>query len=175
MKLARQDYLLVDGYNVINAWPELTIFKDNLEFARDRLVDIMAHYGAFKDYQVVIVFDAHFVVGGEMHRQVVKGLSVIYTEEGETADSCIEKMAYMLVRQGEAVYVATSDGAEQMLVLGVGAYRISARELLKDVKRVNKVINERFTENTQNYHRHELESRLNGDVAKRLNDIRRGR
>ncbi len=175
MKSGRQDNLLVDGYNVINAWPELCAFKDNLEFARDRLVDIMAHYGAFKDYRVVIVFDAHFVIGGEMRRQIVKGLSVIYTEEGETADSCIEKMAYALVKQGQEVYVATSDGAEQMLILGAGAYRISARELLKDVKRVNKAIKERFTETPQNYRRQELENRISDDVAKRLNDIRRGR
>lgn len=174
MNLVRQDHLLVDGYNVINDWPELIALKDNLEHARDRLVDILAHYGAFMDYQTAIVFDAHFTSGGETHRQIVRGVSVIFTEEGATADSCIEKLAYDLVRQGKAVYVATSDGAEQMLVLGMGAYRISARELLKDVKRVNKLIKDRFTESAHFSRRHELENRLHDDIAKRLNELRRG-
>lgn len=175
MKSAGKDHLLVDGYNVMNAWPELAALQDNLEHARDRLVDILAHYGAFMDYQVVVVFDAHFVAGGQMHRQIAQGITVIFTEEGSTADSCIEKLAYDLVRRGEEVYVATSDGAEQMLVLGVGAYRISARELLKDVKRVNKVIRDRFADSAHHRRRHELENRLDGDVARRLNELRRGR
>lgn len=175
MKSAGKDHLLVDGYNVINAWPELVALQDNLEHARDRLVDILSHYGAFMDYQVVVVFDAHFAAGGQMHWQTAQGITVIFTEEGSTADSCIEKLAYDLVRRGEEVYVATSDGAEQMLVLGVGAYRISARELLKDVKRVNKAIRDRFADSVHHCRRHELENRLDGDVARRLNELRRGR
>ncbi len=175
MKVFRQENLLVDGYNVINAWPELIALKDNLEHSRDRLLEIMTHYGAFKDYKVVVVFDAHFIAGGETQRQIVKGVSVVYTGEGETADSFIERQVYELVRRGEEVYVATSDGAEQMLVAGMGAYRISARELLTDVDRVNRIIREQFSENTQNYRRHELENRIKGDVARKLNDLRRGR
>lgn len=175
MKSIRQEYLLVDGYNIINAWPELIALKDDLEYARDKLIEIMAHYGAFRDYKVIVVFDAHFSAGGEVERKVVRGLTVVYTEEGETADSFIEKKAYALVRYGEKVFVATSDCAEQMLVLGAGAFRMSARELLRDVKRINKAIGDRYTENIQSYRRHELENRLNDDVVKRLDDIRRGR
>lgn len=172
------DMLLVDGYNVINAWPELIALKEsNLEHARDKLTDIMTGYGAFKKYNVIVVFDAHGVVGTDSSYQVNDSTEVVYTKEGETADSYIEKMVYYLLRQGVKggrVYVVTSDWAEQLVILGAGAYRISARELLQDVHKVNKLIAEGFSETVLNYRRHELQNRLNSDVVKRLDEMRRG-
>jgi uncharacterized protein len=170
------DIMLVDGYNVIYAWPELSAMKDDLELARNKLMDILGGYGAYKDYRVVIVFDAHGVAGGKTCLETItEGLQVIFTQEGETADSCIEKMAYQLVRQGQGVYVVTSDWAEQLTILGVGAWRVSARELRDEVLEADKRIREGYGRSLTNYRRNELGNRLGRDIAERLNDLRRGR
>lgn len=168
-----KDSLLVDGYNVIYAWPELNACKDNLEDARDRLIDILAGYGAFQNMEVTVVFDANAVSGAVAFHHIIGKVAVVYTREGETADSYIEKMAYDTVRQGKQVYVVTSDRVEQLVILGVGAYRISARELLQNVKEVNKLIKEGFSESSLTYRRHELENRLNSEVVKRLYELRK--
>jgi predicted RNA-binding protein with PIN domain len=168
-----RNILLVDGYNVIHAWPELSACKDNLEDARDKLIDIMASYGAFQNLEVIVIFDANAVKGAAVFEHLMGKVSVIYTREGETADSHIEKMAYDMVRQRKQVYVVTSDWVEQLVILGAGAYRISARELLQDVKKVNKLIKEGYSDSELTYKRHELENRLNSDVVKRLDELRR--
>jgi len=170
------DILLVDGYNVIYAWPELAALKDDLELARNKLMDILGGYGAYKDYRVVIVFDAHAVAGGKTCLEAVtEGLQAVFTKEGETADSCIEKMAYQWVRQGQGVYVVTSDWAEQLTILGVGAWRVSARELRVEVLEADKLIREGYGGPLLSCRRNELENRLGRDIAERLNDLRRGR
>ena len=168
--------LLVDGYNVINAWPELVALKDNLEHARDKLVDILAGYGAYKDYKVLVVFDAHASSGGSTFEETAGGaVQVVYTREGETADSYIERATYQLVREGTGVFVVTSDWAEQLMILGAGAWRISARELRNDVLETSEMIKEGYGKNILNYRRQELQSRLGRDVAQRLDDMRKGR
>ncbi|MDF2568878.1 MAG: yacP [Sporomusa sp.] len=167
------DLLIVDGYNVINAWSELIAVKDNLEYARDRLVDILGEYGAYKGFRTIIVFDAHMATGKTVSQIQAGELEVIYTKEGETADSCIEKMVYYLVRQGERVYVVTSDFAEQMFVLGAGAFRISARELKNDVASTKKEIKDNSSQKVLARDRHELSSRLGKDIFKRLEEMRR--
>ena len=170
------DMLLVDGYNVINAWPEFEEYKDNLEHARDKLVDMLAGYGAYKDFQVVVVYDAHSVAGGDNCIDVLPGrLQVVYTREGETADSYIEKLAYQLVRAGYGVYVVTSDWAEQMVILGVGAWRVSARELRNQVREAAKVMRGAHEESVLNRRRHEIGNRLDEAVLRRLDEMRRGR
>jgi hypothetical protein len=169
------DHLIVDGYNVINAWPELIALKDqDLQHARDSLVDILAGYGSFKNLKVVVVFDAHLTAGRDSVEIISPVLEVVYTNEGETADSYIEKMVYSLVRQGEHVYVVTSDWAEQLAVLSFGAYRISAREFRLDVQAVNKALRDGFTETALTCRRHELEGRLDQTVREKLDRIRRG-
>lgn len=167
---------VIDGYNVINAWPELIALKeDSLEHARDKLLEIMAGFGAYKGSQIVVVFDAHGVTGPNTCEEFLAGIDVIYTNEGQTADSYIEKMVYYLVRQGVCVYVVTSDWAEQMVILGAGAYRISAREMLRDVQEMRKKIKEGFAETVVSYRRQELGNRLSKDVLHRLDELRRGR
>ena len=169
------EYLIVDGYNVINDWPELSVLKDQeLQHARDVLVDILAGYGSFKDCKVIIVFDAHLSVGQTSAEAVHPGLEVVYTNEGETADSYIEKVVYSLVRRSGRVFVVTSDWAEQIAVLSFGAYRISAREFRLDVQAVNKALREKFCETSLSCRRHELESRLDFGVREKLDRIRRG-
>lgn len=170
-----QDLLIVDGYNVINAWPELIALKEeNLEHARDKLIDMLAGYGAYHDIKVTVVFDAHLVSGQES-REKIAGMEVIYTNEGETADSCIEKMVYYLVRQGQRAYVVTSDYAEQLSILGSGAFRISSRELHQNLLETNKLLQENYTGSLLNYRRQELENRLNRDTARRLDEMRKRR
>lgn len=170
-----QDLLIVDGYNVINAWPELIALKEeNLEHARDKLVDMLAGYGAYHDIKVTVVFDAHMIPGQES-RDKITDVEVIYTNEGETADSCIEKMVYYLVRQGQRAYVVTSDYAEQLSILGSGAFRVSSRELHQNVLATNKLLQENYTSSVLNYRRQELENRLNRDTARRLDEMRKRR
>ncbi len=134
MKRQYREFLLVDGYNIINAWPELIdeVNKINLESARDKLIDIMADYSAFTGILVIVVFDAHQVNKNIRTNYVINGVQVVYTKERETADHYIEKVVDSIGRE-EKVRVATSDWVEQQIVMGRGADRISARELYEEV------------------------------------------
>ena len=141
-------YYLIDGYNVINAWPELIRLRSNLDEARDVLIRILTEYGAFEDYEMTVVFDA-FATDEEEHTlEISSRMRVIYTATGETADSCIERLAYELVRAGREVHVVTSDGAEQSVILGAGAYRIPALEFRKIVRRTQKQLRRDFVGRT---------------------------
>ncbi|MEB3103636.1 NYN domain-containing protein [Ferviditalea candida] len=135
-----QEYLIVDGYNIIGAWPALTKLKEvNLEEARDRLIDILANYQGYSGMRILIVFDAHQVpgLGREYNRSKLK---VIYTREKETADECIERLVAELSQKRVRIHVATSDFVEQHVTFGKGALRISARELLIMVQQSGKEI-----------------------------------
>lgn len=173
MKKHKKEHYIIDGYNVINSWPELVALRDNLSYARDRLINIMAEYGAFEHYDITIVFDALFVDGNESHYEINENLVVVYTEEGETADSYIEKFAYQLVREGKEVYVVTSDGIEQSVILGAGAYRIPSKEMLRNVKKTKKKIAEEYTLPKHKIQRRELGGRINDDIAKKLDILRK--
>jgi predicted RNA-binding protein with PIN domain len=171
-----KEKLIVDGYNVIYAWPDLANLKDtNLEHARDKLVDMLASYGAYKNYNVIIVFDAHSTPGVDSSYTTAAGVTVVFTSEGETADSYIEKLSYDMIRRGERIYVVTSDWIEQLVVLWAGAYRMSARELLLAVNEAAAAMRTGYSQSVINYRRSELAGRLDHDTVKRLNDMRRGR
>lgn len=134
MSTNKDEILLVDGYNIINAWDILQdAQKISLETARTKLVEIMADYSAQIGIQVVIVFDAHQVESTRRTSYNISGVEVIFTKEGETADHYIEKVVEALGRV-EKIRVATSDWVEQQIVLARGAARISARELYNEVK-----------------------------------------
>lgn len=167
------ELLIVDGYNVINSWPELIAIKDNLEYARDKLVEIISEYGAYKGFRTIIVFDAHMTTGRSVSQGQAGVHEVVYTNEGETADSYIEKLVYDLGSQNRRIYVVTSDWAEQMFILGAGAYRISARELKNDFATVKKEIAAGLSRRIVARDRHELSSRLQEDIMKRLDAMRR--
>ncbi len=135
-----RNILLVDGYNMIGAWPKLRVLKDrNLELARDRLVEVMAEYQAFTGDIVKVIFDAHMVegVGKTYHNYRI---DVIYTRKNETADERIEKLVRELKRVDTKIYVATSDMIEQSVIFGNGALRKSARELLNETEVIAKGI-----------------------------------
>ncbi len=135
MDRGHREYLLVDGYNIINAWPELVEEANEVDLAsaRDKLIDIMADYSAFTGICVILVFDAHQANKNTRTSYIINGVEVIYTKSGETADHYIEKIADALGKQ-EKIRVATSDWIEQQIVMGRGAARISARELHEEVK-----------------------------------------
>lgn len=128
------DILIVDGYNIIGAWPELNVLKNkDLAAARDALVEKMAEYQGYSSYRVIIVFDAHFVRGTQKKYKNYK-VEVIFTKENESADELIEKMAIELNNRKTQIYVATSDFTEQWAIFGQGALRKSARELLIEMQ-----------------------------------------
>lgn len=130
------EYLVVDGYNIIFAWPDLDRLKnDSLEHARDKLVDILANYAALSGSKVCVVFDAHQVKNGIQRVEEKNGVQIIYTAESETADALIEKMVGELAKKGP-VYVVTSDYDEQRLVFGRGAYRLTPGDLRERVRQL---------------------------------------
>ena len=121
------EYLLVDGYNIIFAWDELkAVAQENVEAARMMLADLLADYRGVRKCEVILVFDAYKVKGNPGSVEKHSGIYIVYTKEAETADAYIEKATYDLSRE-HRVRVATSDGLEQMIILGHGALRVSAR------------------------------------------------
>lgn len=170
----QREHYLVDGYNVINAWPELKSLQQNLSEARDQLVHILVEYAAYEKYDLTIVFDALFTEDEEHRERVNSHTEIIYTGAGETADSCIERMAYDLVRQGREVHVVTSDGVEQSVILGAGAYRISAPELHRHVRRTKKQLEKEYLgEVTLPLTRMAVRDRLDSDIAAKLDALRK--
>ncbi len=139
------DYLLIDGYNIIFAWDDLTaVARESLEAARDALINRIAGYGAMKKIEIILVFDAYKVKGNRGEIEKVNGITIVYTKEAETADAYIERVTHELSRR-HRVRVATSDSLEQLIILGNGALRISAREFLAEVEETEREIR-RFIE-----------------------------
>lgn len=136
------DYLLVDGYNVIFAWDDLRrIAESNLDAARRRLMDILCNYAGYKRCVPILVFDAYKVRGGVREVEKFHNLYVVYTKEAETADMYIERATHELAKE-RRTRVVSSDGAEQVIVLGHGALRVSARAFAEEVAAVEKEIRE---------------------------------
>jgi len=165
-ELRLPEYLLVDGYNIIFAWDELKeLAKANIDSAREALIEILGNYQGFRKCNVIAVFDAYKVKGGQRHFEKHGGVTVVYTQEAETADTYIERATYELSGKAGAgskgtpsgksnlpdgaapvkgrkyrVRVATSDRLEQMIILGNNAMRVSAREFKREVEQVNEEI-----------------------------------
>lgn len=138
----KEKYLIVDGYNIVHAWEELScLIEDNLEGARMRLLDLLSNYQAFVKVKTIVVFDAYKVKGniGEMFDY--HNIHVVYTKEAETADSYIEKLTHRISKDYQ-VTVATSDGLIQLITRGQNCIIMSARELRHEIERVNEKIRE---------------------------------
>ncbi len=166
-------YLLIDGYNIINAWPVLKERAGtSLEDARDYLIHMLVDFKAYTDQDIWIVFDAHQVKGGDDRRDEVKGIHVVFTKENQTADSFIEMKASELAKKRfNEVRVATSDWAEQQVILGSGATRLSARELFLEMEDNLK----RIVKKTEiiNSSRYLLSDRIDKKIAKQLEEWRK--
>jgi uncharacterized protein len=164
--------LLVDGYNIIGDWLELSeLKKDKLIDARDRLIEQMAEYRGYKGWRVIIVFDAHLVPGIEAKNKKYD-VEIIYTRENETADERIEKLAVSLNNRRDQVYVATSDLTEQWVIFAKGALRISARELEIEMQEIQKEITKKVKEIQE--HRAGSKIPLSVEIAEIFEKWRRG-
>lgn len=132
--MRRREVLFVDGYNMIGAWPELELLKkrDEIQVARDLLLFELSNYRKYRDVDVIVVFDAQFVPGITTTFEEYQ-VTVVFTQEGETADSYIERTVRDHMNALTRVVVATSDAAEQWMVFQHGALRQSANELLLEI------------------------------------------
>ncbi|SES19784.1 hypothetical protein SAMN04487944_12318 [Gracilibacillus ureilyticus] len=166
------DVLLVDGYNMIGAWPDLKVLKDkDLDQARQLLVEKMAEYQAYRKRRVIVVFDAYEVRSVENRYKQFK-VEVIFTKENETADQCIERLVKSIKNVKTKVFVATSDYTEQRTIFAQGAFRVSARELNIELKNIQKEINQDIKVHQQAKARSKIP--LNDDVLQVFERWRRG-
>ena len=142
-----EEYLLVDGYNVIFAWEELkALSKDNIDGARNKLIEILSNYQGYKKCEVILVFDA-YKVKGNREIEKVGNINIVYTKEAETADMYIEKVTHKLAKNHK-VRVVTSDALEQLIILGSGALRVSSRMFYEEVLGVQEEIKRIIDENS---------------------------
>ncbi len=144
-----EEYLLVDGYNIIFAWDELKkIAAENLDAARKQLCELLCNYQGYRKCRVILVFDAYKVKGGLGSVEKYHNITIVYTREAETADAYIERATYEIGRQ-HRVRVATSDGPEQVIILGHGALRLSASAFHEEMAEVQKQIGDTVFRNNQ--------------------------
>ena len=171
---AMQEYLLVDGYNVIFAWEELKeLAKVSIEAARDKLMDILCNYQGYKKCVLILVFDAYKVEGYALEIQKYHNIHVVYTKEAETADQYIEKVVHHIGRKYH-VTVVTSDGVEQVITMGQGGTRISSRDFLEEIEYTRKLIeedNEKQRVSDRNY----LFDHADEEFVKKMEKIRLGK
>lgn len=141
-----EEYLLVDGYNIIFAWESLKeLAQTNLDGARGKLMDIMSNYQAYRKMHLILVFDAYKVKGNPGSTMRYHNIDVVYTKEAETADQYIEKVSHDMSKKYR-VRVATSDGLEQLIIMGAGATRVSAREFEREVMEAGEELRKTFLE-----------------------------
>lgn len=163
--------MLVDGYNIIFAWPELRkISEDDLEAARIRLADILCNYQGFRKNEVILVFDGYKSKGNLGSVIHYHNIDIVFTKEAQTADQFIEAVSWQMARDYQ-IRVATSDGLEQMIILAQGASRMSARELQKEIELANKDIKEIY-EKKKDKSRNRLMDNLSPEMAELLEKMR---
>jgi uncharacterized protein len=168
-----EEFLIVDGYNIIGAWPELRRLKDNeLEAARDSLIHTLSEYQSFSGMKVYLVFDAYQVPGlGKKYLQ--SKLRVLYTKEKETADELIERLVTHLMGRRKQIYVATSDMVEQHVIFGKGALRLPASELLVKIKESQREVRQQI-DREKSSKRNPFEGNLKSEVKDLFEKWRRG-
>lgn len=168
------EYLLVDGYNVIFAWDELKeLAKDNIEAARNKLMDVLSNYQGFRRCVLILVFDAYKVDGEALEIQRYHNIHVVFTKEAETADQYIEKVVHEIGRKRH-VTVVTSDGVEQVITTSQGAHLISAREFREEIAFTERLIREewdRHRESDRNY----LFDHMDKELVRHMEEVRLGR
>lgn len=165
--------IFIDGYNVINSWKELRdVNTGSMESSRKKLIDILLNYGTYNEYKIFLVFDGHLKPKSlEKKEKINKLLTVVFTKEGETADSFIERNVNEIGRKSE-VMVVTSDLLEQQLVFQRGASRMSSIEFYHEVKKVEHSI-KKETKNKDPQKRYTVMERLDSKTAKKLEEMRR--
>lgn len=170
----RDEYLLVDGYNIIFSWDELKELAEiNIESARNKLMDIMSNYQGYKQYNLILVFDAYKVEGNIGEILNYHNIYVVYTKEAETADQYIEKTVHRIGREYD-VTVATSDALEQVIIMGQGAQRLSADGLKEEVELMLQEIRSEYLGRTST-ERNYLFDYLSDELAKEMEAVRLGK
>ncbi len=163
----KEDYLLVDGYNVIFAWEELKdLAKINVESARGRLMDILCNYQGMKKCNLILVFDAYRLEGHPTEILDYHNIHVVYTKQAETADAYIEKFAHENGKKYN-ITVATSDGLEQIIIRGAGCRLLSSRELQEEIEQMNEKIKTEYMD-VQPENRNFLKNSLSKEAAEKL-------
>ena len=170
----KEEYLLVDGYNVIFAWEELKeLAKVNIDSARGKLMDMLCNLQGYRNCTLILVFDAYRLEGHAEEVTRYHNIHVVYTKEAETADQYIERTVHEIGRKYQ-VTVATSDGLEQIIIRGQGCIMMSARELREEMERISREIQKEYVEQfpgSKNY----LFDYLPEELAEKLNEVRLGR
>ena len=170
----QEEYLLVDGYNIIFAWEELKELADaNIHAAQDKLMDVLSNYQGIRKCHLILVFDAYKVEGHAEEVFKYHNIYVVYTKEAETADQYIEKTVHKLGKQYQ-VTVATSDRLEQMIILGQGASRLSAAGLYEDVMQAAAELKQEWhlrRQSSKNY----LFDSLSEEMAEEMEEVRLGK
>ncbi len=158
-----KEYLLVDGYNIIFSWDELSnLAKENMDAARNKLMDILCNYQGFKQCILILVFDAYKVKDGVGELLDYHNIHVVYTKEAETADVYIEKLTHEIARKHH-VTVATSDALEQLIIMGQGAARLSANDLKEEINRIREQIRTDYLDSqptSRNYLRQQMSDKI---------------
>ena len=167
--------IFVDGYNVVNSWSDLKQKKDfSFEAARQSLIDKLHNYGVFNECNIILVFDAHKVHGSiEKKEEINKNISVVFTKDGETADSYIEKKVNALGRKHEIV-VVTSDNLEQQTVFQRGAVRMSSLEFYNEVTKIEKKIKVK-TDINKSSNKNSIADNIDDGIVEILEALRRGK
>lgn len=172
-KPRQEEYLLVDGYNIIFSWEELNeLAKENIHAACDKLMDILSNYQGYRKCTLILVFDAYKVEGHVEEIIPYHNIYVVYTKEAETADQYIEKTVHRIGRQYQ-VTVATSDGLEQVIIMGQGAHRISARGLKKEIEDTEKTAREEWHQRRQSSKTY-LFDHMSEEMQEQMEKIRLG-
>lgn len=172
-KPRQEEYLLVDGYNIIFSWEELNeLAKENIHAACDKLMDILSNYQGYRKCTLILVFDAYKVEGHVEEIIPYHNIYVVYTKEAETADQYIEKTVHRIGRQYQ-VTVATSDGLEQVIIMGQGAHRISAQGLKKEIEDTEKTVREEWHQRRQSSKTY-LFDHMSEEMQEQMEKIRLG-
>ena len=172
-KPRQEEYLLVDGYNIIFSWEELNeLAKENIHAACDKLMDILSNYQGYRKCTLILVFDAYKVEGHVEEIITYHNIYVVYTKEAETADQYIEKTVHRIGRQYQ-VTVATSDGLEQVIIMGQGAHRISAQGLKKEIEDTEKTAREEWHHRRQSSKTY-LFDHMSEEMQEQMEKIRLG-
>ncbi|MHC1685606.1 MAG: NYN domain-containing protein [Clostridiaceae bacterium] len=165
-------HIFLDGYNIINNWPELKVSNDEyLQSSREKLIEKMRNYAAFIGCKVFIVFDAHLTVGGLEKKERYDNVVVVFTKEGETADAYIERNVNDLGRRRD-ILVVTNDNLEQQTVFQRGAMRMSSIEFYHEIKTIELKITDE-TAKISKRRREWIEDRLDKETLIKLEKIRR--
>ena len=166
-------YIFIDGYNIINSWSDLAIGKDEtLENSRQRLIEILENYVAMREDKLYLVFDAHLSKGSIEKEEKINNITVVFTKEGETADSYIERKVNLIGRKKEVI-VVTNDNLEQQTIFQRGATRMSSIEFNNEVRKSQNSLREEISKINSKNRTTLVDSIEDEDVRKKLEKIRR--